>query len=344
MIISIISFIFIIAICVIFHEYGHYRVAIASGVQVHEFAFGMGPVVFQKKGRHNLWSIRLFPVGGFVRLAGMDEEEETEEVLPGMGFQDKSAWKRLSVIGAGPFFNVLLALVLTTFLLMGYGVLDMESPKVGEIMAGYPAERNGILEGDLIASVDGVEVSDWDSMSKNIKSHDPSLPLDLKIIRDGETISMKITVEADKTAGFPLLGIRPSRITYPIHQALFKSAYYTFHMSLEMIKGIGSWIFGKAEVDVSGPVGIASMAGDAARQGVWSLISFMAIISLNLGIVNLIPFPALDGGRIAFIFGEIITGKKLPQKVEGYIHLTGFVVLIGLIVLVTWKDIVRIIH
>lgn len=342
MITSIVSFIVIIAVCVIVHEYGHYRTALASGIQIHEFAFGMGPVLTQIKGKNNLWSVRLFPVGGFVRLAGMDEEEETEQVIPGMGFQDKSPWRRLAVIGAGPAANVILALVLTAGLLAGYGVLDMDSPRVGETIPGYPAEQNGIREGDLIVSVNGVKVSDWNSMAENIRNHRPELPLSLRIIRDGQPISLSVMVPADEASGLPLLGIKPSRITFPIHQALWKSAYYTFHMSVEMIRGIGSWIFGRASVDVSGPVGIAFMAGEAARQGIWSLISFMAIISLNLGIVNLIPFPALDGGRIAFIIGEIATGKKLPQKVEGYIHFTGFVVLIGLIALVTWKDIVRV--
>lgn len=344
MIIDVVSFIVIIAICVIVHEYGHYRTALASGIQVHEFSFGMGPIIAQLKGKSNLWSIRLFPIGGFVRLAGMEEEEKTEQSIPGMGFPDKSPWRRLAVLVAGPAANVMLALILTAALLMGHGVLDMDTPKVGELIPGYPAETNGILPGDIIVSVNGVDVPNWESMAKSIREHPQGSPLDLKILREGSYLSMNIIVPADKVSGLPLLGIKPSRITFPIHQAILKSVYYTFHMSTEMIRGIGTWLFGKETVDISGPVGIASMAGEAAKQGIWALFSFMAIISLNLGIINLIPFPALDGGRIIFIIGEIATGKKLSQTIEGYIHFTGFVILIGLIAFITWKDILRILN
>lgn len=339
--VDILSFVLIIAVCVIVHEYGHYRTAIKMGIQVHEFAFGMGPVVISRKGRANLWSIRLFPIGGFVRLAGMEEEESQEVSLPGMGFNEKSPWARLSVLMAGPASNVFLAFVLTAFLLGGYGVLDMENPIVGSIMAGYPSDRAGIIPGDSIISVNGKEVSDWPSMARAIRESATESPLDLIVLRGEDKINMSVKVDIDPESGFPLLGIQPSRVKYSPIKAVTQSMGYTFHLSVAMIKGIGEWIFGKNQVDVSGPVGIATMAGDAAKQGFWAFISFLAIISLNLGIINLFPFPALDGGRIIFILGEIITGKRLSQSVEGYIHFTGFILLIGLILFITWKDVMK---
>ncbi|SMG08961.1 RIP metalloprotease RseP [Dethiosulfovibrio salsuginis] len=339
--VSILSFVLIIAVCVVIHEYGHYRTAIAMGIQVHEFAFGMGPVIFSKKGKRNIWSVRLFPIGGFVRLAGMEEEESQEVSCPGMGFNEKSPWARLSVLIAGPASNVFLAFLLTALLLGGQGVLNMETPTVGSIMAGYPSDLAGIRPGDVIISVNGESVSDWSSMAQAIRNSPLDDPLALIILREGREINMNVEITDDPVTGFPLLGIQPGRIRYSPLKAINQSMSYTFHMSTAMIKGIGEWIFGKTEVDVSGPIGIASMAGDAAKQGLWPFISFLAIISLNLGIINLFPFPALDGGRIIFILGEIVTGKRLSQAIEGYIHFAGFVLLIGLILFITWQDVMK---
>lgn len=342
--VSIVSFILIIAVCVIVHEYGHYRTAIAMGIQVHEFAFGMGPIIIQKKGKNNLWSIRLFPIGGFVRLAGMEEDEPQESTITGMGFNEKSPWARLAVLMAGPMANVFLAFLLTATLLAGYGVLDMESPTVGKIMLGYPSEIAGIQVGDRIISVNSESVSDWVSMANAIRNSERGKPLNLVILRNGKEFTLAVNAEIDPQTGNPMLGIQPARSKYGPIKAVSRSVSYTFHMSVAMIRGIGEWVFGKTQVDVSGPVGIATMAGDAARQGLWAFISFLAIISLNLGVINLFPFPALDGGRIFFVIGEIITGKRLPATVEGYVHFVGFVMLIGMILFITWQDVMKIMY
>ncbi len=342
--VSVVSFILIIAVCVVVHEYGHYRTAIAMGIQVHEFAFGMGPTILKKRGKNNLWSIRFFPIGGFVRLAGMEEDEPQESTVQGMGFNEKSPWARLAVLMAGPVANVFLAFLLTAVLLAGYGVLDMESPTVGNVMPGYPSEMAGIQVGDRISSVNGIKVSDWTSMAKAIRNSERGKPLDLVILRNGEEIDLTVEVVVDSQTGNLMLGIQPARSKYGPIKAISSSVSYTFHMSIAMIRGIGEWIFGKTQVDVSGPVGIATMAGDAARQGLWSFVSFLAIISLNLGIINLFPFPALDGGRIIFIVGEIITGKRLPSSVEGHVHFVGFVILIGMILFITWQDVMKLLY
>ena len=141
---SLLSFLFVIGICVVVHEYGHYITARLFDVQVHEFAFGMGPVLFQRKGKHTLWSLRAFPVGGFVRLAGMAEENEDETVEPGRAFYDKAAWKRFLILVNGSVANVLLALLLTAVFLSGHGVANLEETVIGEVMEGYPAQAAGI--------------------------------------------------------------------------------------------------------------------------------------------------------------------------------------------------------
>ena len=170
MLIAIISFLIVIAVCVIVHEYGHYITAKILGVQVHEFAFGMGPAVFQIEKNNMLWSLRLFPVGGFCRLAGMDEEEEGEQVISGMGFNEQPAWKRFLILFNGPLFNILLAIILMAMFLFMHGVQDMDHSKIGEIMPGFPAENSGLKINDEILSVNGIKAIKWRDTSENIRT------------------------------------------------------------------------------------------------------------------------------------------------------------------------------
>ena len=338
---SLLSFILVIGICVVAHEYGHYITARLFGVQVHEFAFGMGPVVFSRKGKHNLWSVRAFPIGGFVRLAGMEEENEGEEIEPGKAFYDKSAWKRFLILFNGSATNIILALLLTAVFLTGHGVMDLDDTVVGEIMAGYPAQESGIGQGDRILSVNGTAVEDWRSMSLKIREEALKGPVVFSVDRKGEIISITALIKADGQ-GIPLFGIRPGFKKYSPPEALSSAFSYTMKMSAEMISSIVRWITGREKMDVTGPLGIASMAGEAARRGLWTFLSFLALINLNLGLINLFPFPALDGGRLFFTAGEMALRRRLPPKIENYIHMTGFFLLIALILYITWRDLVRI--
>ena len=341
--VSLLSFIVVIAICVISHEYGHYKTARIAGVQVHEFAFGMGPVLWTKKASDGtLWSARLFPVGGFVRLAGMDEEKPGEKIVKGGAFSDKSALARFFILFNGALSNILLAILLTAIFLYGHGILDMESTRVGELMEGLPAQSSGIQPGDVIQEINGEKVSQWSEMSSLIKEEAAEGPVSFKVLRKGKSISLSIEIPQNKEYGTYLLGIRPSFKTFSITGALSNSFAYIFRMSAEWLRGIYMLLTNQSDVDITGPVGIASLAGQAARGGIWSFLSFLAIINLNLGLINLFPFPGLDGGRLVFVLLEFLTGKRVPENIENFIHLAGFILLIGLIIFVTWKDIVRI--
>ena len=338
---SIIAFIIVIAVCVIVHEYGHYITAKILGVQVHEFAFGMGPAVLQHKDKNNmLWSWRLFPVGGFCRLAGMNEEEEGEAVIAGRGFNEQSAWKRFLILLNGSAFNILLSVLLMAVYLWGHGVLDMDSTRIGEIMSGFPSEQAGLQAGDEIVKVNGETVSRWREMSEKIRTASPNVTLEVK--RGTETLTLTLNVPNNEEYGRPMLGISPSFVHYGLFQALRNSASYTYRMTMMMFRGLAELVMGYQEADVTGPVGIASMSGQAMRSGLWGFITFIAIIALNLGILNLFPIPALDGGRILFVLLEMILRRRLPEKVENWIHTAGFVVLISLMILVTCKDIYNI--
>lgn len=346
LLISIISFLLVIAVCVIVHEYGHYMTAKWLGVQSHEFAFGMGPVLVQRRDKSGmLWSLRAFPIGGFVRLAGMGEEDEEsdEKVKPGMGFNDKSAWRRFLILANGSLMNIVLAILLTACFLYGHGVSDMQSAKIGELMPGFPAEQAGFLPGDKIVEVNGTAVNDWRSMTTQIRSEAQNGDVNFKIDRAGEIIEKNISIPVDTESKVPLLGITPSIKKYTAFEAATGAWSYVISLSAEMLRGMWRWITGAETMDIAGPVGIASMAGEAARSGVWNLLTFLSLISLNLGILNLFPFPALDGGRLFIIFGEMIFRRRLPEKVEYYIHAAGFFVLISLILFVTWQDISRLV-
>ena len=342
MLTSLIAFIIVIAVCVIVHEYGHYITAKILGVQVHEFAFGMGPAILQHRNKKTkmLWSWRLFPVGGFCRLAGMNEDEEDEIVIPGMGFDEQPAWKRFLILLNGSLFNVLLAVLLMALFLWGYGVLDMDSTKIGEIMAGFPSETAGLKAGDEVLSVNGAKVSKWREMSEKVRTEslkDENVVLEIK--RGQENLTLKVKIPVNEEYGRPMLGVSPSHARYGFIKAIKSSLGYTYRMTSMMLRGFYELIARRQEADVTGPVGIASMSGKAMREGFWDFITFIAIIALNLGILNLFPIPALDGGRILFVLLEMIVRRRLPEKVENWIHMAGFALLVSLMVLITFKDI-----
>ncbi|MBQ7154003.1 MAG: RIP metalloprotease RseP [Synergistaceae bacterium] len=341
MLTSIIAFVIVIAVCVIVHEYGHYITAKILGVQVHEFAFGMGPVVLQRKARNNmLWSWRLFPVGGFCRLAGMDEEEDGERIIHGMGFNEQPAWKRFLILLNGSAFNILLAVVLMALFLWGHGILNMDSTRIGEIMPGFPSEQAGLRVGDEILAVNGKTAAKWREMSELIRTESTINPDLTLIVRRGEdTLTLTVNVPNNEEYGRPMLGVSPSYTQYGFIQACRSSLSYTYRMTKLMLQGLAEFVLGRQEADVTGPVGIASMSGRAMQSGFWDFLTFIAIIALNLGILNLFPIPALDGGRLLFTLLEIITRRRLPEKIENWIHTAGFVVLISLMVLITCKDV-----
>ena len=341
MLYGIIAFVIVIAVCVLVHEFGHYITAKILGVQVHEFAFGMGPAILQHRSKNNmLWSWRLLPVGGFCRLAGMNEDEDDEIIIPGMGFNEQPAWKRFFILLNGSLFNLILAGVLMAMFLYGHGVLDMEHTRIGEIMPGFPSEQAGIQVGDEILKVNDFPVTKWREMSEKIRTEgEKNETLTFEVKRGEEILTLTVKVPNNNEYGRPMLGISPAYTRYGLYQAFRSSAGYTYKMTVLMLRGLAELITGQQEADVTGPVGIASMSGRAMRSGFWDFITFIAIIALNLGILNLFPIPALDGGRILFVLLEMILRRKLPEKVENWIHTAGFVVLISLMILVTCKDV-----
>jgi len=346
--VSFVSFVIVIGLCVLVHEFGHFITARLLGVQVHEFAMGMGPVVKQikrenkagKNGKYRtLWSLRIFPIGGFCRLAGMGEDSDDEPVVPGMGFNEQPAWKRFFILLNGSLGNVILALLLVTALLCGHGVMNMNDTKIGTLMEGFPAQKAGFQVGDRILEVNGARVSEWREMSDKLREAANEGDVTFKVERGDRTFDITTPIPISESHGYPMLGITPAMARYSVPKAMQNAVGFAKEMALTVPREIWKWISGQPGVDVTGPVGIASMSGKAMREGAWSFITFLAIISLNLGLLNLLPFPALDGGRIIFVFLEMIFRRRLPEKVEYWIHAAGFVLLISLMIFVTWQDI-----
>lgn len=348
---SVISFLIVISICVISHEGGHYFAAKWRGVLVHEFSFGMGPVIWSKRRGETLWSIRAFPIGGFVNLEGEDGGHEGGDSVSEIAEASKNfsrsllskrPWERLLILASGATVNLILAWLLTAALLTGAGTLDLSRPAIGVILPDTPAQGAGLLPGDLIKSINGTPLQAWGDIRKSVQSVSADGDSFTFVIeRDGETIEKTIDIPLKEQQAGRILGVQPPVVRYPLHRALAYGLGFSWEMGTEIIRGLWLALSGQLKSEVVGPVGIAVMAGDALKRGMWSFLAFLGIINLHLGLINLFPFPALDGGRIIFVLFEIVAQRKIPEKWEAYVHMAGFAILITLIILITGKDILR---
>jgi regulator of sigma E protease len=334
----------VIAICVIIHEVGHYAAAVWRGVQVHEFAFGMGPgIITRRAGNGTLWSWRLFPIGGYVRMEGEEDEPRLgDEPDRTRSVNLKRPWERCIIFAGGAFMNLLLAWLLTVFLLSMHEVISPD-PVVGKLIPGRAAEAMGALPGDRVLSINGLPILKWADIRETLQTIGTD-KVEIMVRRGDADITLNGTIQKDEELGVRLWGIEPSRITYPVHKAALVGMKYCWDLSVMQLNGLKNMIIGKIKPDIAGPVGIAVMAGDAARDGFWTFVMFLAIINLCLGVMNLLPLPALDGGRLVFLLFEIISGRKFPEKWENRIHQVGLVMLFVLIIFVTWQDILRIVN
>ena len=324
---TILIFIIIICIIVISHELGHFLLAKANGITVKEFFIGMGPTLcsFQKGGTK--YSLKLFPVGGACVFEGEDgkteEDEEGEQVPLSQGaFPNAGVWARISTVVAGPVFNFILSYLLALVIV---GTTYSDRPVVQDVIAGFPAEEAGMRSGDVIIRL------------------------------DGERREAVLTPRLDKESGRYLLGFQGYAEYFECSPwQVFQYGYYEVRYGLKAtVKSLQMLIQGKADKnEVSGPIGIAVLVDDVTEQtrpyGIWvmivNLMNLAMLLSVNLGVLNLLPLPALDGGRLVFLLLEVIRGKPIPPEKEGMVHLAGFAVLCGLMVLIMYNDIIKLIH
>ncbi|MDD5923125.1 MAG: RIP metalloprotease RseP [Eubacteriales bacterium] len=324
------------AVMIFPHELGHFIAAKSVGVQVNEFSFGMGPAVWKKERGETLYAVRIFPIGGYCAMEGEDEDSGS---AGSRAFVNKKPWQKIYVLAAGAFMNVVICLLTLTIMAGVYGV---PTTTLSEVTNGSPAYEAGIRSGDTILKVNGAEVHSWRQVTSALGSLDGSKKLTVTYQRDGknETVSMK----SEKIDGQYRIGIS-SRLSKKPGLVLLAGFQETGQMAGMIFQGLRMLISGGSSIsDLSGPVGIVTVVHSTTRYGISYFFSLMALISVNLAVINLLPLPALDGGRILFVFVRWIARGKITDKQEGIVHFVGFVLLMLLTVIVTWNDIVRLIR
>jgi len=413
-----IAFILIFGLLVFFHEFGHFLFAKRAGIMVREFAIGMGPKIYGKTHGETIYTLRLLPIGGYVRMAGedmdgtelqpgyrvgliVDEDNVVKKIifnqsnkqLPDLLFLEveradlenelyvegydeeeklvrynvardcilvengketliapydrqfnaKTVGQRAMTIFAGPLFNFILAFII--YLLIGLinGVPTYE-PIITEVVENDPAAQAGMLAGDRVVGIDGQVVEKWQDLAAIVQDH-PGENITVTVDRNGQQVNLNMKVKEIEQNGekFGQIGVKyESPREYNPLKAVVYGAQETYNMTARIFELLGMLITGKFTIDaLSGPVGIYKATEQVAQYGFMNLMNWAAMLSINLGIMNLLPLPALDGGRLLFFGFEAVRGKPIDRQKEGLVHFVGIVLLMILMVVVTWNDIQR---
>ncbi len=329
---TIIYAIIMICILIFIHELGHFIAAKASGVKVNEFALGMGPVLVQRKRGDTMYSLRVIPIGGFCAMEGEDEDSEDEQA-----FNKKSNIKKAIILVAGSFMNLLMAIILMSIVVYSLG---FPSSTLEGVEKGSPAEIAGVKAGDKIIEADGKKVDDWYDFTTILDGADKEEELNLVIERNGNDIQLSMPFEKSRDGKF-VIGVLAKK-EKSAGKAFLNGPKATWDMTKTMYKTLGQLFTGDISTkDLSGPVGIIYMVDQSVSQGFITFLYFMAMMSLNLAVINMLPFPALDGGRLLFLLIRKVTGKAITDSMEATIHAIGMILLIALMVYVTWQDVFR---
>lgn len=313
------------------HELGHFLVAKAVGVKVNEFAFGMGPALYQREGKETLYSIRLIPIGGYCAMEGENEESENPRA-----FNNKPGWAKISVLVAGAAMNVVIAIVVLSIAL---GISGSTTTTLETVQEGGPAYTAGIQGGDEIIAVNEQEVKSWSDVSTYISGSSASV--DVTVLRDGEELVIRDITPEQTEDGRWVIGIT-SKVTHSPLAAVKNGVQSTWNMTTLMFQSLQMLITGDVPAtEIAGPVGMVQMVSDTNTYGWYYFASLLALMSINLAIINLLPLPALDGGRILFVIIRKITGKMISDDLEGKIHAIGMMMLFALMIFATWNDIAR---
>ncbi len=349
---GIITTIIVLSILILVHEFGHFLLAKAFSVGVETFSLGFGPRILSRKIGQTTYKICMIPLGGYVKMIGESPREVPEEEEE-TSFSHKSLPKRAAIVAAGPLFNLLFALVVFLLIFSLWGVPQLTS-EVGDVREGSPAEKGGILKGDEIIAIDGQKTSKWADISEMVRdSEGRELLIDVK--RDGEVLTFKVKPEISTVTDIfgenlkmPLIGIMGSNkyIKESVNplRALYLSAEQSYNIIRILILGIIKLIQRAIPAkSLGGPILIAQMTSQQAREGIIPLFFFTGALSINLGIINLLPIPILDGGHLFFFFIELTLGRPVSIKKREVAQQIGLIVLILLMALVFYNDLARII-
>ncbi len=326
--------ILLFGVLIFVHELGHFLTARFFGIKVHAFSIGMGPAVFKKEHKGIEYSVRALPIGGYVKLEGEDEKSDDPAA-----FGNKTPLARILVLFAGGFMNVLIGFLI--FVLVFSGVRQVSVPIVDSVLSGSPAETAGILPGDEIIKINGQSIHIQNDVSLALMKNG-SGPIDVAIRRGADKVSMILTPQYDAGTGSFILGFYPQIKTITPALSIKTAFYNTFFVVKLVYFSLGEMISGNVKLaDMAGPVGIVSEMNAVAKSEMplLNMLNFMGLIAVNLGVMNLLPIPALDGGRIFFVLVELLRRKPIKPEHEGIIHFIGFALLILLMLLITFSDI-----
>lgn len=351
---SIIYFLLILGVIILIHELGHLLTAKLFKVYCHEFSFGFGPKLLSKQGKETLYSIRALPFGGYVRMAGEEKLEGDVEVLVERTLNGISPYKRIVIMLSGIGMNIVLAITFFAILLTmaGYFVKYPE-PIIAEVTANSPAQEVGILAGDRIVQItfsDGVVIKPdtFSTIVQYLQAYNDEAQY--IISRNEQQLTFSLTPRYDAQQDRYLLGVSMNEIEYlPVNpfNALYYGSLYTIEMTSEIFSSLGNLIQGRGLQNLSGPVAIFQMTGETMssaesfEEGVLYFLNIVAVLSLNVGIFNLMPIPMLDGGRVMLTAVEIIIGKPLSKKIEYALINASAILIMMLFVFILWNDIVK---
>lgn len=350
--VNIFALVIVLGVLIFFHELGHFLVARLLGVGVETFSLGFGPKMIGKKIGITDYRISAIPLGGYVKMVGEQPDADLDPADIPLSFTHKNVFKRILIVAAGPFFNLLLALIIFYGIFQISGMLILKS-SIGEVNEGTPAYRTGLKKGDLVVSIDGVKILSWEDMAKMITTS-KGKTLSISVIRSNSMRVVDVTPEPkifknifNEDIERYVIGVTASGDFFTkdlnVFQALSQSFIQTYQITALTIKGVVKLFQGTVSPKtLGGPIMIAQMAGQEARAGVVNFIFFIALISINLAILNFLPIPVLDGGHLLFFFVEAVTGRPVSIKIREIAQQAGIFVLILLMIYVFYNDIARV--
>ncbi len=348
-IITLLLFIFILGLIVLVHEFGHFIWAKHFKVHIYEFSIGMGPVIFTHKGKDKInYNIRAFPIGGFVSMAG-EVYEDNKKIKKESLMCNKPWYARLIILVAGVVNNFILALVLLFFLALIWGRTPVK-PKLTQVLDGYPAAQAGMKPGDTITKINGHRIKSWDEAQILLyyKAKNNTYAFEVKHEDNTkETIKITPVKEKDEKTKEERSVFGFSIYTDKVEKGFISSISYSIEKFSGVIKSmlltIKGLFTGKISLNaLSGPVGIYKVVDEGKKAGLATIVYIVAFLSMNVGLINILPFPAFDGGRVLFLIIEKIKGSPVNSKIENTFHTVGFFLLMALMLYITYRDILKI--
>lgn len=308
-------------------------------MMVQEFALGMGPTIFSITRGETKYALRMLPIGGFLRVVGEENEEGKELIPESRRYDKKPVWMRMAFVAGGSVFNFILAALIFAVMFVFIGVPSTQ-PIIGSVTPDWPAAQAGLQPGDRIISIAGVPVETWSDLPQ-VVNQNAHQPLRFVVNRGGVEHIITITPKIDEASNRAMIGVGAHNIRYNIFRSLYLGAREMVWFTGEIISVLTGMLTGRTPAEGAGPIGMVVMVGQVARTGIVNLLSFAAIISIQLGLFNLLPIPALDGSKLVFLTLEGLRGKPIDPDKENMVHFIGFVLLMGLLIIITFKDLQR---